>query len=144
MQWFIPDLPEAVWQHQQVILSEPDKGEVFVWGYGILGKGPKLSESSTPEMIPPTLFGRSEFNPSAAVSRIKCGLNHFAAVTGEKLHQLRSYHSMKLHQQFILFYLNHVSLTVALQIEESSLFGERMWEAVWESAREMTSSSRGE
>lgn len=62
-----------------------DKGEVFVWGYGILGKGPKLSESSTPEMIPSTLFGRSEFNPSVAVTRIRCGLNHFAAVTGEKL-----------------------------------------------------------
>uniref|UniRef100_A0AAX7T2W6 RCC1-like domain-containing protein n=1 Tax=Astatotilapia calliptera TaxID=8154 RepID=A0AAX7T2W6_ASTCA len=58
-----------------------DKGEVFVWGYGILGKGPKLSESSTPEMIPPTLFGRSEFNPSGVVSRIRCGLSHFAAVT---------------------------------------------------------------
>ncbi|KAF3840603.1 hypothetical protein F7725_006465 [Dissostichus mawsoni] len=58
-----------------------DKGEVFVWGYGILGKGPKLSESSTPEMIPSTLFGRSEFNPSVAVTKIRCGLNHFAAVT---------------------------------------------------------------
>uniref|UniRef100_A0A665U8Q5 RCC1-like domain-containing protein n=1 Tax=Echeneis naucrates TaxID=173247 RepID=A0A665U8Q5_ECHNA len=58
-----------------------DKGEVFVWGYGILGKGPKLSESSAPEMIPPTLFGRTEFNPSVSVSRIRCGLNHFAAVT---------------------------------------------------------------
>uniref|UniRef100_A0A8C9XR03 RCC1 like n=1 Tax=Sander lucioperca TaxID=283035 RepID=A0A8C9XR03_SANLU len=58
-----------------------EKGEVFVWGYGILGKGPKLSESSTPEMIPSTLFGRSEFNPSVAVTKIRCGLNHFAAVT---------------------------------------------------------------
>ncbi|XP_037544147.1 RCC1-like G exchanging factor-like protein [Nematolebias whitei] len=58
-----------------------DKGEVFVWGYGILGKGPNLSESSTPEMIPPTLFGRSEFNPSASITKIRCGLNHFAAVT---------------------------------------------------------------
>ncbi|XP_033970027.1 RCC1-like G exchanging factor-like protein [Trematomus bernacchii] len=58
-----------------------DKGEVFVWGYGILGKGPKLSESSTPEMIPMILFGRSEFNPSVAITKIRCGLNHFAAVT---------------------------------------------------------------
>ncbi|KAM3868540.1 RCC1-like G exchanging factor-like protein [Diretmus argenteus] len=64
---------------QVAILNE--KGEVFVWGYGILGKGPKLSESSTPEMIPPTLFGRSEFNRSVAVRQIRCGLNHFAAVT---------------------------------------------------------------
>lgn len=66
---------------QVAVLNE--QGEVFVWGYGILGKGPKLSESSTPEMIPPTLFGRSEFNPSVAVSRIRCGLNHFAAVTNQ-------------------------------------------------------------
>ncbi|CAJ1063244.1 RCC1-like G exchanging factor-like protein [Xyrichtys novacula] len=58
-----------------------DKGEVFVWGYGILGKGPRLSESSTPEMIPPTLFGRSEFTPSAAITAVRCGLQHFAAVT---------------------------------------------------------------
>lgn len=64
---------------QVVVLNE--RGEVFVWGYGILGKGPKLSESSTPEMIPSALFGRSEFNPSVAVTSVRCGLNHFAAVT---------------------------------------------------------------
>ncbi|KAM9788931.1 RCC1-like G exchanging factor-like protein [Neosynchiropus ocellatus] len=64
---------------QVAVLNE--KGEVFVWGYGILGKGPNLSESSTPEKIPPTLFGRSEFSPSVSVSKIRCGLNHFAAVT---------------------------------------------------------------
>uniref|UniRef100_A0A3B3ZX42 RCC1-like domain-containing protein n=1 Tax=Periophthalmus magnuspinnatus TaxID=409849 RepID=A0A3B3ZX42_9GOBI len=58
-----------------------DQGEVFVWGYGILGKGPHLCESTVPEKIPPSLFGRSEFNPSVAVSKIRCGLNHFAAVT---------------------------------------------------------------
>ncbi|XP_064838175.1 RCC1-like G exchanging factor-like protein isoform X1 [Oncorhynchus masou masou] len=64
---------------QVAILNE--RGEVFVWGYGILGKGPNLSESQTPELVPPTLFGRSEFNPAVTVSRIHCGLNHFAAVT---------------------------------------------------------------
>nr|XP_023675208.1 RCC1-like G exchanging factor-like protein [Paramormyrops kingsleyae]XP_023675209.1 RCC1-like G exchanging factor-like protein [Paramormyrops kingsleyae]XP_023675210.1 RCC1-like G exchanging factor-like protein [Paramormyrops kingsleyae] len=58
-----------------------DKGEVFVWGYGILGKGPNLSESKKPEMVPPALFGRSEFNPSVRVTQIRCGLHHFAAVT---------------------------------------------------------------
>uniref|UniRef100_A0AAY5L9I8 RCC1 like n=1 Tax=Esox lucius TaxID=8010 RepID=A0AAY5L9I8_ESOLU len=64
---------------QVAILNE--RGEVFVWGYGILGKGPNLSESQTPELVPLTLFGRSEFNPGLTVSRIRCGLNHFAAVT---------------------------------------------------------------
>lgn len=60
-----------------------DRGEVFVWGYGILGKGPRLNESAVPQQIPPSLFGRSDFNPSAAVTRISCGLSHFAAVTDQ-------------------------------------------------------------
>ncbi|MXQ82650.1 hypothetical protein E5288_WYG009785 [Bos mutus] len=57
------------------------EGHVFVWGYGILGKGPNLLETALPEMIPPTLFGLSEFNPGVQVSRIRCGLSHFAALT---------------------------------------------------------------
>lgn len=59
-----------------------ERGQVFVWGYGILGKGPELSESSTPEMIPSALFGASEFHPAVAVTAVRCGLDHFAAVTG--------------------------------------------------------------
>lgn len=59
-----------------------EEGEVFVWGFGILGKGPKLSESAIPERVPATFFGRSEFNPTVKVSSIRCGLNHFAAITG--------------------------------------------------------------
>lgn len=62
-----------------------EEGEVFVWGFGILGKGPKLSESAVPERVPATFFGRSEFNPSVKVSSIRCGLNHFAAVTGKNV-----------------------------------------------------------
>ncbi|XP_065780859.1 RCC1-like G exchanging factor-like protein isoform X2 [Muntiacus reevesi] len=57
------------------------EGHVFVWGYGILGKGPNLLETALPEMIPPTLFGLTEFNPGVQVSRILCGLSHFAALT---------------------------------------------------------------
>lgn len=59
------------------------EGHVFVWGYGILGKGPNLVETALPEMIPPTLFGLTELNPEVRVSRIRCGLSHFAALTGE-------------------------------------------------------------
>uniref|UniRef100_A0A2K5UID2 RCC1 like n=1 Tax=Macaca fascicularis TaxID=9541 RepID=A0A2K5UID2_MACFA len=59
------------------------EGHVFVWGYGILGKGPNLVESAVPEMIPPTLFGLTEFNPEVQVSRIRCGLSHFAALTNK-------------------------------------------------------------
>ncbi|XP_044904142.1 RCC1-like G exchanging factor-like protein isoform X3 [Felis catus] len=59
------------------------EGHVFVWGYGILGKGPNLVETALPEMIPPTLFGLTEFNPEVQVSLIRCGLSHFAALTSD-------------------------------------------------------------
>uniref|UniRef100_H0XSC7 RCC1-like G exchanging factor-like protein n=2 Tax=Otolemur garnettii TaxID=30611 RepID=H0XSC7_OTOGA len=59
------------------------EGHVFVWGYGILGKGPNLVETALPEMIPPTLFGLTEFNPEVRVSHIRCGLSHFAALTNK-------------------------------------------------------------
>lgn len=64
---------------QVAILNED--GEVFVWGYGILGKGPNLAESEIPEKVPAALFGKSEFNPTVKVSHIRCGLSHFAAIT---------------------------------------------------------------
>ncbi|XP_025091347.1 RCC1-like G exchanging factor-like protein [Pomacea canaliculata] len=60
-----------------------DKGQVFVWGYGILGKGPALSSSSTPTQIPETLFGRSEIHPNIKVTEIDCGLDHFVACTDQ-------------------------------------------------------------
>lgn len=69
-------------QHCFVVTAE---GHVFVWGYGILGKGPKLLETAIPEMIPPTLFGLTEFNPEVQVSQIRCGLSHFAALTSKLL-----------------------------------------------------------
>ncbi|XP_077167179.1 RCC1-like G exchanging factor-like protein [Paroedura picta] len=58
-----------------------EEGHVFVWGYGILGKGPKLMETAIPEMIPPSLFGFSDLSPDIRVNRIRCGLNQFAAIT---------------------------------------------------------------
>ncbi|KAL5014995.1 hypothetical protein ScPMuIL_009265 [Solemya velum] len=58
-----------------------DKGEVYVWGFGILGKGPKLESSVTPTQIPGILFGRNELQPDTIVVDICCGLNYFAALT---------------------------------------------------------------
>lgn len=58
-----------------------DKGQVFVWGYGILGKGPKLESCTVPEMIPETLFGRNELQENSYVVDLKCGIGHFAALT---------------------------------------------------------------
>ena len=60
-----------------------DAGEVFVWGYGILGKGPRLSESKYPEHIPSVLFGRIKLKPDVKVTQVHCGLHHFAAVTSK-------------------------------------------------------------
>ncbi|XP_053563449.1 RCC1-like G exchanging factor-like protein isoform X2 [Bombina bombina] len=57
-----------------------DEGNVFVWGFGILGKGPNLLETQTPDMIPPTLFGFSDFSPDIKVAKICSGLGYFAAV----------------------------------------------------------------
>lgn len=62
-----------------------EEGHVFVWGYGILGKGPNVMETAIPEMIPPSLFGLSDFNPDICVDRIRCGLNQFAAITSKYL-----------------------------------------------------------
>nr|CAB3265494.1 Williams-Beuren syndrome chromosomal region 16 protein homolog [Phallusia mammillata] len=61
-----------------MILNE--NGEVFVWGYGILGKGPELESTSWPSQIPMTLFGQTNFNPDIKVTQIACGLSHFAAI----------------------------------------------------------------
>lgn len=58
-----------------------EHGQVYVWGYGILGKGPKAEKSSTPTDIPPILFGRNEFQPDSKVVKIACGLHHLMAVT---------------------------------------------------------------
>ncbi|KAM6242127.1 LOW QUALITY PROTEIN: RCC1-like G exchanging factor-like protein, partial [Porphyrio hochstetteri] len=61
-----------------IVLTE--EGNVFVWGYGILGKGPKLLETAVPEMIPPSLSGWS-VSPDTRVAHVRCGLSHFAALT---------------------------------------------------------------
>ncbi|XP_042908664.1 RCC1-like G exchanging factor-like protein [Parasteatoda tepidariorum] len=58
-----------------------EKGNVHVWGYGILGQGPNVSSSKIPTLLPQPLFGANEFNSDVKVKQIVCGLNHFAALT---------------------------------------------------------------
>jgi len=58
-----------------------EEGKVFVWGYGILGKGPNLDSASEPTEIPQVLFGKNSFSPQSRVTSIYCGLGHQAAVT---------------------------------------------------------------
>ena len=46
----------------------PERGEVYSWGYGILGRGPEELISHTPCLIPPTLVGATAFNPDDKVT----------------------------------------------------------------------------
>jgi hypothetical protein len=64
-----------------MILNE--EGTVFVWGYGMLGFGPKVDYCKLPTAIPQTIFGRNAFNPNLNVISINCGLYHMAAITSE-------------------------------------------------------------
>lgn len=58
-----------------------DKGQVYVWGFGILGKGPDVDQSSVPTLIPESLFGMNEYNLDVKVEQIYAGLCQFAAIT---------------------------------------------------------------
>ncbi|WAR16010.1 RCC1L-like protein, partial [Mya arenaria] len=62
-----------------MVLNE--KGEVYVWGFGVLGKGPKVDVLTRPSLLPPPLFGRNELSPDVRVKQIKSGISHFGAVT---------------------------------------------------------------
>uniref|UniRef100_A0A336KZB7 CSON000941 protein n=1 Tax=Culicoides sonorensis TaxID=179676 RepID=A0A336KZB7_CULSO len=57
-----------------------DNGDVFVWGYGLLGFGPNANHVPLPKQIPATLFGRNEFNPNNRVVAVRAGLCHMAAL----------------------------------------------------------------
>jgi len=60
-----------------------ERGQVYVWGYGILGQGPSVSSSEVPTLLPEPLFGINEFSDDTEVEQIACGLSHFAAVTNK-------------------------------------------------------------
>ena len=55
-----------------------DDRQVWVWGFGLLGKGPKHDEMSLPSKIPDTLFGRYpeiEHSLDKYPIKVNCGLN---------------------------------------------------------------------
>lgn len=60
-----------------------EENEVFVWGYGILGKGPAFLQSASPLNLPATLFGCNQFSPDTRVESICCGINSIAAITNK-------------------------------------------------------------
>ncbi|XP_029678049.1 RCC1-like G exchanging factor-like protein [Formica exsecta] len=56
-------------------------GNVYVWGYGILGLGPQVQKILKPTMIPPTLFGNNVYNRDIKITKIYCGISQLAALT---------------------------------------------------------------
>lgn len=62
-------------------IAANDNGDVFVWGYGILGKGPVVTHAREPTQIPSTLFGRNEFQPDSRIIAVSAGIGHLAAVS---------------------------------------------------------------
>jgi hypothetical protein len=63
------------------ILNEA--GDVFVWGFGILGLGPTVDNCKLPKLISPTLFGRNPFNPNCRVTSLNSGLTHLTAINSD-------------------------------------------------------------
>ena len=66
-----------------VCLVTTREGQVWVWGYGILGKGPDLESSDVPTPIPETIFGNNVFDTDIRVEKVFAGLGHQAAVTNK-------------------------------------------------------------
>jgi len=60
-----------------------DKGQVYVWGFGIIGKGPDVEIAKYPTLIPESLFGRNVYNPDSRVEKIFAGLSQLAAITNK-------------------------------------------------------------
>ncbi|XP_071627964.1 RCC1-like G exchanging factor-like protein isoform X3 [Temnothorax longispinosus] len=56
-------------------------GNVYVWGYGILGLGPQVQKVLKPTIIPPTLFGNNIYNRTVKVTNVYCGISQLAALT---------------------------------------------------------------
>lgn len=64
-----------------MVLNE--EGLVFTWGYGILGFGPYVEQTSKPQQLLPPLFGKNDFSDSTHVVSINCGVFHMGAINSE-------------------------------------------------------------
>lgn len=53
-------------------------GDVYVWGYGILGFGPQVQRVLIPTLLPATLFGKNAYDPNVRVGKIRFTfINHW-------------------------------------------------------------------
>ncbi|KAM8718163.1 hypothetical protein ACLKA7_004811 [Drosophila subpalustris] len=60
-----------------------DQGLVYTWGYGILGFGPYVEQTSRPQHLLPPLFGRNDFSNATTVVSIGCGVFHMGAINSD-------------------------------------------------------------
>lgn len=60
-----------------------DKNQVYVWGFGLLGKGPLNESIRSPSLIPEIVFGCNDFNPDLKIIDVVAGLRHFAAISSK-------------------------------------------------------------
>lgn len=60
-----------------------ESGQVYVWGYGIVGQGPEVTVRSKPSLLPPPLFGANEFESNLKVRSVHAGIMHFAAINSK-------------------------------------------------------------
>lgn len=66
---------------ENIYKTIPENGEVFVWGFGLLGVGPLVENLKEPKNVPSALFGRNDFNPDSQVTAVYSGFSHMGAVT---------------------------------------------------------------
>ncbi|ALC39592.1 CG3862 [Drosophila busckii] len=59
------------------------EGLVYTWGFGILGFGPYVEQTSRPQHLLPPLFGRNDFSNEATVVSIGCGVFHMGAFNSD-------------------------------------------------------------
>ncbi|XP_067623094.1 RCC1-like G exchanging factor-like protein [Eurosta solidaginis] len=60
-----------------------EDGLVYTWGYGILGFGPQVEQTSKPQQLLPPLFGRNDFSDQTHVVSIGCGVFHMGAINSD-------------------------------------------------------------
>lgn len=57
------------------------QGKLYMWGFGLLGFGPKHTTIDIPQQMPMELFGQNEFNSDVSIDHVTCGLLSTAAIT---------------------------------------------------------------
>ena len=62
-----------------------ERHEVYVWGFGMLGKGPQVDQLKEPSLIPKTIFACDDIlgDKDNQIIDIVAGLRHFTAVSAQ-------------------------------------------------------------